>query len=194
MSDARVENVYADQVEAREFLDQAEIFMSDARTDVLNAISHAVLLHNATAVGLRVTAGDRSHALRLEAALDQLDADTEELLERLDASRERRNEVRRMRPDSCRRPAFPTRATLRRSSLRWHACSSKPDLSAPASRSIASATYSPAMTPARSRAERNRRARNVRRLTAEVREESHERAEVLRRNIRIRRHRRGGVA
>jgi hypothetical protein len=42
---------------------------------------------------LRVTPGDRSHALRLETALDQLATDTTELLERLDASRERRNEA-----------------------------------------------------------------------------------------------------
>lgn len=39
------------------------------------------------ASGLRVTPGDRSHALRLETALDQLVPDTDELLERLDASR-----------------------------------------------------------------------------------------------------------
>jgi uncharacterized protein Yka (UPF0111/DUF47 family) len=40
-----------------------------------------------------VTPGDRSHILRLETALDQAADDTEELLERLDASRERRNEA-----------------------------------------------------------------------------------------------------
>lgn len=45
------------------------------------------------AAGLRVTAGDRAHILRLEAALSELGGDTEELLERLDASRERRNEA-----------------------------------------------------------------------------------------------------
>jgi hypothetical protein len=45
------------------------------------------------AVGLRVSAGDGSHVLRLETALAQVDDDTEELLERLDASRERRNEA-----------------------------------------------------------------------------------------------------
>jgi hypothetical protein len=60
-----------------------------------------VLLHNAAsdailqAVGRRVTSGDRSHILRLETALAKLDADTEELLERLDASRERRRSVLR---------------------------------------------------------------------------------------------------
>lgn len=76
--------------------------MADAGVNGLNAISQAVLLHNATvcacdailqAAGLRVTPGDRSHVLRLETALDQIDADTDELLERLDASRERRNEA-----------------------------------------------------------------------------------------------------
>lgn len=40
-----------------------------------------------------MTPGDRSHVLRLETALDQVDVDTEELLDRLDASRERRNEA-----------------------------------------------------------------------------------------------------
>jgi hypothetical protein len=87
---------------AREFLDQAELFMRDAGTDALSAASRMVLLHTATvcacdailqAAGLRVTTGDRSHALRLETALDQLNGDTRELLERLDASRSRRNEA-----------------------------------------------------------------------------------------------------
>ena len=44
-------------------------------------------------MGLRVTPGDRSHVLRLETALKEVHGDTEELLERLDASRERRNEA-----------------------------------------------------------------------------------------------------
>lgn len=45
------------------------------------------------AVGLRVTAADRSPVLRLETALAEVDGDTEDLLERLDASRARRNEA-----------------------------------------------------------------------------------------------------
>ena len=102
MTDARVQDVYEDRARAREFFAQAEDFVGDADTHTLSAPSQTVLLHNATlcacdailqAVGLRVTSGDRSHALRLETALDQLDGDTEELLERLDASRERRNEA-----------------------------------------------------------------------------------------------------
>jgi hypothetical protein len=102
VSDARVENVYADRVTAREFLAQAEGFLADGNTATLSASSQVVLLHNATvcacdailqAKGLRVTSGDRSHALRLETALDQVDGDTEELFDRLDASRERRNEA-----------------------------------------------------------------------------------------------------
>ena len=102
MSDARVEKVYADRVGAGEFLVQAEMFLADAETATLSSPSQAVLLHNATvcacdailqAVGLRVTPGDRSLFLRLETALDQVDSDTEELLERLDASRARRNEA-----------------------------------------------------------------------------------------------------
>lgn len=102
MTDARVEKVYADQVAAREFLRQAEIFIGDAGRNALDAISQLVLTHNAAvcacdailqASGLRVTPGDRSHALRLETALNQLATDTDELFERLDASRERRNEA-----------------------------------------------------------------------------------------------------
>lgn len=97
-----MKKVYADRVGAREFLAQADLLLADADTATLRAPSRAILLHNATvcacdailqAVGLRVTPGDRSHVLRLETALDQVDGDTEELLERLDASRERRNEA-----------------------------------------------------------------------------------------------------
>jgi len=102
VSDARVEKVYPDRVGARDFLTQADTFFADANSPSLSTPSRAVLLHNATvcacdailqAVGLRVTPGDRSHILRLETALDELNRDTEELLERLDASRERRNEA-----------------------------------------------------------------------------------------------------
>lgn len=102
MTDARVEKVYADRVRAREFLRQAVQFRTDADTTGLSAESQSVLLHNATicacdailqAVGLRVTPGDRAHVLRLETALEQLESDTAELLESLDASRERRNVV-----------------------------------------------------------------------------------------------------
>jgi hypothetical protein len=102
MTDARVEKVYADRVGAADFLSQAEGFLADADSEGLRAPSKVVLLHNATicacdailqAVGLRVTSGDRAHLLRLEMALEQVGGDTEELLERLDASRERRNEA-----------------------------------------------------------------------------------------------------
>jgi hypothetical protein len=102
MTDARVDTIYADRHGAREFLAQADRFLADAAIDGLSAESQSVLLHNATisacdailqAVGLRVTPGDRSHALRLESALQRLPQDTEELFESLDASRERRNEA-----------------------------------------------------------------------------------------------------
>jgi hypothetical protein len=102
VTEARIENVYADLYGAREFLAQARAFLADSAIKGLTSESQAVLLHNATisacdgilqAAGLRVTPGDRSHILRLETALDQLPIDTEELLERLDASRERRNEA-----------------------------------------------------------------------------------------------------
>jgi hypothetical protein len=102
VTDARVEKVYADRVRAREFFAQAQRFAADAAAAELSAASQVVLLHNATvaacdailqSVGLRVTSGDGAHMLRIEAALDQVDDDTEELLESLDASRERRNEA-----------------------------------------------------------------------------------------------------
>jgi hypothetical protein len=102
VTDARVEEIYADRLSATEFLTQAETFLRDAAVSDLSTESQAVLLHNAAisacdatlqAVGLRVTPGDRSHALRLETAVAQLPGDTEELLERLDASRVRRNEA-----------------------------------------------------------------------------------------------------
>lgn len=99
MTEARVERVHADRIRAREFLGQSERFAADAGVSGIHNASRAVLLDNAAvsacdailqAVGLRVTPGDRAHILRLETALAQVDAETEELLERLDASRERR--------------------------------------------------------------------------------------------------------
>jgi hypothetical protein len=97
-----LEQVHADRIGARVFLAQAEAFFEDANLSGLGSESRSVLLHNAAvaacdailqAAGQRVTPGDRSHILRLEVALSHLDGDTEELLERLDASRERRNEA-----------------------------------------------------------------------------------------------------
>lgn len=102
MTDARIEKVHADRVRAREFLAQAQRFASDGDLPGLRPESRVILLHNATlaacdailqSVGLRVTSGDGAHLLRIETSLDQLDQDTEELLESLDASRERRNEA-----------------------------------------------------------------------------------------------------
>jgi hypothetical protein len=101
VTDARVQKVHADRLGARTHLDQAEKFQSDADAD-LSTESRSVLLHNAAlsasnailqAAGLRVTSGDGSHLLRFETALEQFDDDTEDLLERLDASRSRRNEA-----------------------------------------------------------------------------------------------------
>jgi hypothetical protein len=98
---ARVEKVHADRMGARTHLEQAVKFQADADAD-LSTESRSVLLHNAAiaassailqAAGLRVTTGDGAHLLRLETALDQIPHDTEDLLERLDASRSRRNEA-----------------------------------------------------------------------------------------------------
>jgi hypothetical protein len=102
MTDARVEKVYEDRHGARQFLTQADTFLGDAARSELSAESRSVLLHNAAisacdailqARGRRVTPGDSAHVLRLETALEYVDGDTEELLERLDASRARRNEA-----------------------------------------------------------------------------------------------------
>jgi hypothetical protein len=102
MTDARVEKVYEDHSGARSFLDQAEMFFSDSHAAGISAPSRSILLHSAAvsacdailqAAGQRVTPGDRAHILRLQTALGHLDGDTEELLERLDASRARRNEA-----------------------------------------------------------------------------------------------------
>jgi hypothetical protein len=102
MTEARVEQVHADRIGARVFLAQSETFFEDANLSRLRSESRSVLLHNAAiaacdailqTAGQRVTPGDRSHILRLETALGHIDGDTEELLERLDASRERRNEA-----------------------------------------------------------------------------------------------------
>jgi hypothetical protein len=102
MTNAREEKVYADRVGARTFLAQAEKFQTDADAQDLSAESRSVLLHNAAisasnailqATGLRVTSGDGSHQLRFKTALAQLDHDTDDLLERLEASRSRRNEA-----------------------------------------------------------------------------------------------------
>jgi hypothetical protein len=101
MTEARVEKVHSDRLGARPHLAQAEKFQADADAD-LSAESRSVLLHNAAlsasnailqAAGLRVTPGEGGHQLRLETALAQLDHDTDDLLERLDASRSRRNEA-----------------------------------------------------------------------------------------------------
>lgn len=101
MNTARVDKVHADRLGARTHFDQALKFQADADAD-LSMESRSVLLHNAAiaassailqAVGLRVTIGDGAHLLRLETALAQIDADTEDLLDRLDASRSRRNEA-----------------------------------------------------------------------------------------------------
>lgn len=102
MTEARVEKVHADRLGARTYLAQAEQFQTDADASDLSTESRSVLLHNAAvsasngilqAAGLRVTSGDGSHAIRLETAIAQFDHDTDDLLERLDASRSRRNEA-----------------------------------------------------------------------------------------------------
>ncbi len=102
MTEARVENVHASRLDARTFLSQAEKFQKDADVPELSAESKSVLLHNAVisacdailqVSGLRVSSGDGSHVLRLETALEQIEQGTDDLFERLDASRSRRSEA-----------------------------------------------------------------------------------------------------
>lgn len=101
MTEARVQKVHADRNGARIHLEQAATFQGDA-DQKLSAESRSVLLHNAAvsaadailqAAGLRITSGDGAHQLRLETALAQLPDDTDDLLDRLEASRSRRNEA-----------------------------------------------------------------------------------------------------
>jgi hypothetical protein len=101
VTEARVEKVHEDRLEARAFLAQAKRFQADADAD-LSTESRALLFHSAAisasdailqAAGLRVTSGDGAHQLRLERAIAQLGHDTGGLLERLDASRWQRNEA-----------------------------------------------------------------------------------------------------
>ncbi|HEX7245207.1 MAG TPA: hypothetical protein VF245_06530 [Solirubrobacterales bacterium] len=102
MTDARVEQVPADRVSAREYLAQGKLFFDDAVQGGLSTESRQVLLHQATicacdaillAAGLRVSVGERGHVLRLETALNQLPEDTSDLFEALDASRAMRVEA-----------------------------------------------------------------------------------------------------
>ena len=95
MTGARIEEVPADRVTAREFLAQGRVFLDDALTDLSNE-SRQILLHQAAicacdaillAKGLRVSAGDGSHILRFERAVGEPPGATSELLEALDAAR-----------------------------------------------------------------------------------------------------------
>lgn len=102
MADEQLVDEYPDRVTAREFLDQADEFMADATRKDLGSASRSVLFHNAAicacdavlqAAGKRVVGGDNAHVRRIRAALDRLPGDTADLFDRLDASRERRNEA-----------------------------------------------------------------------------------------------------
>ena len=101
MTDARVEHVHANRTDARTYLEQAETFRADADAG-LSRESRSVLLHNAVisapdailqAAALRVSGGDGAHQLRIETALAQLAQETDDLIDRLEASRSRRNEA-----------------------------------------------------------------------------------------------------
>ncbi|HEU0250779.1 MAG TPA: hypothetical protein VFR48_08655 [Solirubrobacteraceae bacterium] len=102
MTEARVEKVHEDRIAAREYFAQAERFFVDATRAELSADTRSVVFHNAAicacdailqAAGLRVTSGEGSHLLRLGTALEQVDGNHDDLLERLDESRWHRNNV-----------------------------------------------------------------------------------------------------
>jgi len=101
MTDARLEQVHASRIDARNYLEQARTFQADADGALSNE-SRSVLLHNAVlsaadavlqAAGLRVGSGDGAHQLRIETALAQLPEETDDLLDRLESSRSRRNDA-----------------------------------------------------------------------------------------------------
>jgi hypothetical protein len=102
VTDARVQQIHEDRETGRSYLAQAEDFLADARNEGNTNESRAVLIHSAViaacdavlaAEGLRVGSGERAHILRIDTALDQLDGDTTELNEALDAARARRNDA-----------------------------------------------------------------------------------------------------
>lgn len=102
MTEARLRNVPADRMGAREFIVQARIFLKDAGIGEISNEGRQLLLHQVAicvcdaillAGGLQVTVGDGAHALRLEQALEVLPDDVDELLDVLDASRARRVEA-----------------------------------------------------------------------------------------------------
>jgi hypothetical protein len=89
-------------VGAREFLDQARIFMQDTALEALSNEGRQLLLHQAAVCacdaillvsGLQIAGGEGGHLLRLEQALKQLPEDTDELFDALDSSRARRVEA-----------------------------------------------------------------------------------------------------
>jgi hypothetical protein len=102
VTEARLRKIPADRVGAREFLDQARIFIEDTELATLSNEGRQLLLHQTAicacdaillASGLQITGGDGGHRLRLEQALAQLPDDTYELLDALDDSRARRVEA-----------------------------------------------------------------------------------------------------
>lgn len=102
MNEARVEKVHADRLGARTHLDQAEKFQGDADAGSERRVAVGAAdppprgsgwMPREPRCATRVTSGDGAHMLRFETALAQLDQDSEDLLERLDASRSRRNEA-----------------------------------------------------------------------------------------------------
>lgn len=102
MSRAQVEQVTPDLERGRQFLAQARLFLRDADTSTLGAASSFFLYYQAALAGLdallasrghRVTSGEESHRVRIEAAAALAGAGHEELFERLDVWRADRHAV-----------------------------------------------------------------------------------------------------
>jgi hypothetical protein len=102
MTNARIERVPADPVEATVFLAQARRLARDGTEETLSDTGRHLLIYQAgvstmdavlMAAGQRVTAGDNAHRLRLEAAERLLGGGNEDLFDRLDGGRRMRHEV-----------------------------------------------------------------------------------------------------
>ncbi len=102
MTEARIEEVPADRVTAREYLDQGRRFLEDAARNSNSNESRQLLFHQAALCACdaillarrrRVSSGDAAHVMRLRAALAELAGDTDDLLDALDAARAMRVEA-----------------------------------------------------------------------------------------------------
>jgi hypothetical protein len=102
MTRAEVETVEPDLGRARDFIAQAQRFLTDAERDSTHLESAVVLYWSAcisamdaalTSAGLRVGRGEDSHAVRVEATRGLLGAGFADLCDRLDEWRRERHDI-----------------------------------------------------------------------------------------------------